>query len=112
MFTFALVIIIFGITIFSIAAISMIIIINIFFVMFHFLVVSGFWSFLYFIGFCYLTNKWSNAPTPPYGVNNMQAAIAFSFFAIFPWVSQGNGRKKEKIWKQVEVWNSEKLIFL
>nr|XP_045618079.1 synaptogyrin-like [Procambarus clarkii] len=47
---------------------------------------SALWSFLYFIGFCYLTNQWSNARTPLYGVNNMQAAIAFSFFSIFPWV--------------------------
>ncbi|KAK3891659.1 hypothetical protein Pcinc_004455 [Petrolisthes cinctipes] len=46
---------------------------------------SAFWSFLYFVGFCYLTNQWSRADTPSYGVNNMQAAIAFSFFAIFPW---------------------------
>ncbi|CAL4181592.1 unnamed protein product, partial [Meganyctiphanes norvegica] len=49
---------------------------------------SGFWSFLYFVGFCYLANQWSNtSPTPEYGVNNMQAAIAFSFFAIFPWAA-------------------------
>lgn len=49
---------------------------------------SGFWSFLYFVGFCYLTNKWNSSETPPggYGVNNLQAAIAFSFFSIFTWV--------------------------
>ncbi|KAK7790804.1 hypothetical protein R5R35_012059 [Gryllus longicercus] len=48
---------------------------------------SGFWSFLYFVGFCYLTNQWSNAESPPLGVgvNNVQAAIAFSFFSIFTW---------------------------
>lgn len=50
---------------------------------------SAFWSFLYFVGFCYLTNRWSNSPPPAaeYGVNNVQAAIAFSFFSIFTWVS-------------------------
>lgn len=50
---------------------------------------SGFWAFLYFIGFCYLTNQWGKAPEPPlgYGVNNVQAAIAFSFFSIFAWVN-------------------------
>lgn len=50
---------------------------------------SGFWAFLYFVGFCYLTNRWSGAEDPPggYGVNNVQAAIAFSFFSIFTWVS-------------------------
>ncbi|XP_068238060.1 synaptogyrin isoform X1 [Palaemon carinicauda] len=50
---------------------------------------SALWAFLYFIGFCYLTNQWSNAAEPPggYGVNNMQAAITFSFFAIFPWAA-------------------------
>lgn len=49
---------------------------------------SGFWAFLYFVGFCYLTNRWSNSETPEggYGVNNLQAAITFSFFSIFTWV--------------------------
>lgn len=48
---------------------------------------SALWSFLYFVGFCYLTNKWNNSSDPPggYGVNNLQAAIAFSFFSIFTW---------------------------
>ncbi|EEB19815.1 synaptogyrin-1, putative [Pediculus humanus corporis] len=48
---------------------------------------SGFWAFLYFVGFCYLTNRWSNSETPEggYGVNNLQAAITFSFFSIFTW---------------------------
>ncbi|RLU16619.1 hypothetical protein DMN91_010687 [Ooceraea biroi] len=50
---------------------------------------SGFWSFLYFVGFCYLTNAWNNSDKPPgdYGVNNLQAAIAFSFFSIFTWAA-------------------------
>ncbi|CAG9824620.1 unnamed protein product [Phaedon cochleariae] len=48
---------------------------------------SGFWAFLYFVGFCYLTNQWSNSDTPTngIGVSNVQAAIAFSFFSIFTW---------------------------
>jgi hypothetical protein len=49
---------------------------------------TGFWAFLYFVGFCYLANQWSNAETPEggFGVNNLQAAIAFSFFSVFTWV--------------------------
>lgn len=49
----------------------------------------GFWAFLYFVGFWYLTNQWRNAKDPDggFGVNNVQAAIAFSFFSIFSWVS-------------------------
>nr|XP_022900364.1 synaptogyrin [Onthophagus taurus] len=48
---------------------------------------SGFWSFLFFVGFWYLTRQWGKSETPPngYGVNNVQAAIAFSFFSIFTW---------------------------
>lgn len=50
---------------------------------------SGFWAFLYFVGFCYLTNAWNKSETPKdnYGVNNVQSAIAFSFFSIFTWVN-------------------------
>ncbi|XP_012273543.1 synaptogyrin [Orussus abietinus] len=48
---------------------------------------SGFWAFLYFVGFCYLTNAWNKSKQPPndYGVNNVQGAIAFCFFSIFTW---------------------------
>lgn len=48
---------------------------------------SGLWAFLYFIGFCYLTNAWNKSDDPPNGdgVNSVQAAIAFSFFSIFTW---------------------------
>ncbi|XP_058798142.1 synaptogyrin [Phymastichus coffea] len=48
---------------------------------------SGFWAFLYFVGFCYLWSSWSSAERPKdgVGVNNVQAAIAFSFFSIFTW---------------------------
>ncbi|EGI69449.1 Synaptogyrin-2 [Acromyrmex echinatior] len=50
---------------------------------------SGLWSFLYFVGFCYLTNAWNNSVRPKdgYGVNNVQSAIAFSFFSIFTWAA-------------------------
>ncbi|KYN37630.1 Synaptogyrin-2 [Trachymyrmex septentrionalis] len=50
---------------------------------------SGLWSFLYFVGFCYLTNAWNNSERPKdgYGVNNVQSAIAFSFFSIFTWAA-------------------------
>lgn len=48
---------------------------------------SALWTFLYFIGFCYLTNAWGKADDPPNGegVNNVQASIVFSFFSIFTW---------------------------
>ena len=48
---------------------------------------AAFWSFLFFIGFCYLTNQWGKADDPPNGegVNNVQASIVFSFFSIFTW---------------------------
>ncbi|CAL7950871.1 unnamed protein product [Xylocopa violacea] len=50
---------------------------------------SGIWAFLYFVGFCYLTNAWNKSQTPEnnYGVNNVQSAIAFSFFSIFTWAA-------------------------
>jgi hypothetical protein len=49
---------------------------------------SAFWSFLYFVGFWYLASQWGKSTSPEngYGVNNVQAAIAFSFFSIFSWV--------------------------
>ncbi|XP_002128892.2 synaptogyrin-1 [Ciona intestinalis] len=51
---------------------------------------SGSWAFLYFVGFCYLTNSWARrTPVDPasadYGAGNAQAAIAFSFFSIITW---------------------------
>ncbi|CAH3907311.1 synaptogyrin [Pieris brassicae] len=49
---------------------------------------SGFWAFLYFVGFCYLSNAWGKTENPPMGTaNNMQGAIAFCFFSIFAWVA-------------------------
>ncbi|XP_017773394.1 PREDICTED: synaptogyrin-1 [Nicrophorus vespilloides] len=48
---------------------------------------SGFWAFLYFVGFWYLASQWGKAPEPMggYGVNNVQAAITFCFFSVFTW---------------------------
>lgn len=50
--------------------------------------ITGLWAFLYFVGFCYLTNQWGKADDPPfgYGVNNVQAAIVFSLFSMVTWV--------------------------
>ncbi|XP_015433357.1 PREDICTED: synaptogyrin-2 [Dufourea novaeangliae] len=50
---------------------------------------SGFWAFLYFVGFCYLTNAWNKSKTPEnnYGVTNVESANACSFFSIFTWAA-------------------------
>ncbi|XP_075792769.1 synaptogyrin-1 isoform X2 [Pelodiscus sinensis] len=52
--------------------------------------VSAFWAFLWFVGFCFLTNQWQvskpeNNPLNE-GVDAARAAITFSFFSIFTWV--------------------------
>ena len=56
--------------------------------------ISALWSFLWFVGFCYMTDKWRRRDEVPvavaphgHGRDNIQAAIAFSFFSIFTWVS-------------------------
>nr|CAG4638789.1 EOG090X0FHR [Cyclestheria hislopi] len=49
---------------------------------------SALWSFLYFVGFCYLASQWTKAANIPEAAgssNNMRAAIAFSFFSVFSW---------------------------
>ncbi|CAK8688134.1 synaptogyrin-2-like [Clavelina lepadiformis] len=51
---------------------------------------SGVWTFLFFVGFCFLTNAWANrhAADPAssdYGADNARAAIAFLFFSILSW---------------------------
>ena len=53
---------------------------------------AGFWTFMWFVCFCYLTNKWSNQKVSQRiidiaGVNGVQTAIAFSFFSIPTFVS-------------------------
>uniref|UniRef100_A0A8C5UIH9 Synaptogyrin n=1 Tax=Malurus cyaneus samueli TaxID=2593467 RepID=A0A8C5UIH9_9PASS len=48
---------------------------------------SGLWTFLWFIGFCFLTNQWSwtRAEDVSIGADSARAAITFSFFSIFSW---------------------------
>lgn len=51
----------------------------------------AFWAFLWFVGFCFLANQWqvSKPKDNPLneGTDAARAAIAFSFFSIFTWVS-------------------------
>ncbi|XP_024409517.1 synaptogyrin-2 isoform X1 [Desmodus rotundus] len=51
------------------------------------LLFSALWTFLWFVGFCFLTNQW--VATKPndvlVGADSARAAIAFSFFSIFSW---------------------------
>ncbi|XP_070596212.1 synaptogyrin-2 [Erythrolamprus reginae] len=48
---------------------------------------SALWTFLWFIGFCVLTNQWSstNPDDVRIGADSARASIAFSFFSIFSW---------------------------
>ncbi|XP_070704520.1 synaptogyrin-1a isoform X2 [Pempheris klunzingeri] len=51
--------------------------------------VSGLWSFIWFVGFCFLANQWqaSEEEDNPLneGADAARAAIVFSFFSIFTW---------------------------
>uniref|UniRef100_UPI00398EFDCF synaptogyrin-2-like n=1 Tax=Pristiophorus japonicus TaxID=55135 RepID=UPI00398EFDCF len=48
--------------------------------------VSALWTFLWFVGFCFLTNQWAYTnPVPLIGADSARASIAFSFFSIFSW---------------------------
>ncbi|XP_029944749.1 synaptogyrin-1a isoform X1 [Salarias fasciatus] len=53
------------------------------------IVVSALWSFLWFVGFCFLANQWqvSKAEDNPLneGADAARATIVFSFFSIFTW---------------------------
>lgn len=53
----------------------------------------AFWAFFWFVGFCFLANQWqvSKPKDNPLneGTDAARAAIAFSFFSIFTWVSTG-----------------------
>ncbi|KAK6478245.1 synaptogyrin-2b [Huso huso] len=50
------------------------------------LVFSGVWSFLWFVGFCFLTNKWQTVTKiTVIGADSARAVITFSFFSIFTW---------------------------
>ncbi|XP_063817367.1 synaptogyrin-2 [Pseudophryne corroboree] len=48
---------------------------------------AGLWTFLWFVGFCFLANQWANTPNDitQTGYANARAAIAFSFFSILSW---------------------------
>ncbi|KAM7130387.1 synaptogyrin-1 isoform X1 [Ciconia boyciana] len=51
--------------------------------------VSAFWAFLWFVGFCFLTNQWQASKEEHNPMNEggdaARAAITFSFFSIFTW---------------------------
>ncbi|XP_026859201.1 synaptogyrin-1a isoform X2 [Electrophorus electricus] len=51
--------------------------------------ISAFWAFMWFVGFCFLTNQWQmteNKDNPlNEGADAARAAITFSFFSIFSW---------------------------
>ncbi|KAE8575861.1 hypothetical protein XENTR_v10003968 [Xenopus tropicalis] len=49
---------------------------------------STLWSFLWFVGFCFLANQWAVSTTDGIltGEDNARAAIAFSFFSIISWI--------------------------
>lgn len=50
------------------------------------LLLSAMWSFLWFVCFCYLCDKWRKTDgKKEFSKNNAQAAIAFSFFSIISW---------------------------
>ncbi|ROL41835.1 Synaptogyrin-1 [Anabarilius grahami] len=51
-----------------------------------------FWSFIWFVGFCFLANQWQVAKPEDNplraGGDAARAAITFSFFSIFTWAAQ------------------------
>uniref|UniRef100_A0A286XU45 Synaptogyrin 2 n=1 Tax=Cavia porcellus TaxID=10141 RepID=A0A286XU45_CAVPO len=51
------------------------------------LLFSALWTFLWFVGFCFLTNQWAatNPENVLVGADSARAAITFSFFSIFSW---------------------------
>jgi len=49
---------------------------------------SGIWTFLWFVGFCFLADQWRKSSIKTtYQTNHARAAIAFSFFSVFSWVT-------------------------
>ncbi|XP_077068347.1 synaptogyrin-1a isoform X1 [Siphateles boraxobius] len=54
--------------------------------------VSAFWSFVWFVGFCFLANQWQVAKPDDNplkeGGDAARAAITFAFFSIFTWAGQ------------------------
>lgn len=51
------------------------------------LLFSALWTFLWFVGFCFLTNQWAATSSEDVRVqaDSARAAITFSFFSIFSW---------------------------
>lgn len=52
---------------------------------------AGLWTFLWFVGFCFLTNQWAWTHDEDVHIvaDSARAVITFSFFSIFSWVSAG-----------------------
>lgn len=54
------------------------------------LLFSGVWTFLWFVGFCYLCDKWRRTDDKyrfsSQEKSNARGAIAFCFFSILSWV--------------------------
>ncbi|XP_062386475.1 synaptogyrin-3b isoform X1 [Sardina pilchardus] len=52
---------------------------------------SGLWTFLWFVGFCFLANQWSQTTSEELPLEQAadaaRAAIAFSFFSILTWAA-------------------------
>ncbi|XP_032896940.1 synaptogyrin-3 isoform X2 [Amblyraja radiata] len=50
---------------------------------------SGLWTFLWFVSFCFLANQWQYTPSENLPLNQgadaARAAVAFSFFSILSW---------------------------
>uniref|UniRef100_A0A8C6XKP5 Synaptogyrin 3 n=1 Tax=Naja naja TaxID=35670 RepID=A0A8C6XKP5_NAJNA len=58
-----------------------------------FFCLTGFWSFLWFVAFCFLANQWQRTPDSKgasQGGDAARAAIAFSFFSIISWVRKAS----------------------
>ncbi|KAG8507471.1 Synaptogyrin-2 [Galemys pyrenaicus] len=53
------------------------------------LLFSALWTFLWFVGFCFLTNQWAatNLQDVLVGADSARAAITFSFFSVFSWAA-------------------------
>ncbi|KAM6957526.1 synaptogyrin-1a [Aplochiton taeniatus] len=53
------------------------------------IVASGFWAFIWFVGFCFLANQWQVAKEEDNPLNEggdaARASIIFCFFSIFTW---------------------------
>uniref|UniRef100_A0A8C4R7K0 Synaptogyrin n=1 Tax=Eptatretus burgeri TaxID=7764 RepID=A0A8C4R7K0_EPTBU len=51
---------------------------------------SGFWAFMWFVAFCFLTDQWratKEEKAPSYARDSARAAITFCFFSIFSWAA-------------------------